>query len=190
MNTLLARSLKLKKANGFTLVEVLVGVLLILTFVGISTQAFVLSTFFRVRGQELSEATTWVQEDLENVRFEAGQLNFDTAVQDVALHSTRCAAGDATDGYADLLRDQILGSDSSDAISPFDFTQASAIGDRPYIVRRTITPSATPPYNTVEVRHAVYAADELPANPTEVGGADAIATSYAEIIPNASFSCR
>lgn len=184
--------------KGFTLVEVLVGILLILTFVGVSTQALVLSTVFKVRGQELSEATTWIQEDLENIRFEASRLNFDLATrtaQDQGIHGARCSSVDATSGYADLLRDELAGA-ANTSITSEDINRSSAIGARPYFLRRTLMPSTTPPYNVMEVRYAVYAANEapgvggVPGTVTDTDAPDAIATSYSEIIPNVSFTCR
>lgn len=57
--------------TGFTLVEVLVGLLVIVGFISTAMQALVTATVFKVKGQELSEATTWIQEDIERVRFKA-----------------------------------------------------------------------------------------------------------------------
>ncbi|MGF1604569.1 MAG: prepilin-type N-terminal cleavage/methylation domain-containing protein [Thermosynechococcaceae cyanobacterium] len=195
MNKLAIALLTQKTEKGFTLVEVLVGILLILTFVGISTQALVLSTVFKVRGQELSEATTWMQEDLENIRFLASQLNVPTE------HTNRCVAislptdtPSAKDGYGDKLRDEILtregGSDSNSVNSPKDMKKESAMGKRPYVLRRVVTPVSTAPFNALEVRYAVYAANEVPSLVTDTDNPDAIATSYSEIIPNASFTCQ
>jgi prepilin-type N-terminal cleavage/methylation domain-containing protein len=188
MNKQMLVLLRQTTEKGFTLVEVLVGILLILTFVGVSTQAFVLSTVFKVRGQELSEATTWMQEDLENIRFEASRL---------AEDPVRCQSTDAANGYADSLRDEIfaragVSSPPVDANenSPRDVEKRSAIGDRPYTLRRVITPQSEAPYNVMEVRYAVYAAGEVPGDVVDTEGPDAIATSYSEIIPNASFTCR
>jgi hypothetical protein len=197
MNKLiLALSLRPKTAagQGFTLVEVLVGVMLTLTFVGVSTQAFVVSTVFKVRGQELSEATTWMQQDAENIRFEASRLNMSAGVPEGVEHGVRCAASEIKAGYADMLRDDILIKESQPATddddSPRDLSRVSTIGDRPYVLRRVMSPAPTPPFNVLRVSYAVYAADEVPSPETDTMDRAAIATSYSEIIPNASFACE
>lgn len=197
MNKLiLALSLRknISTQQGFTLVEVLVGVLLTLTFVGVSTQAFVVSTMFKVRGQELSEATTWMQQDAENIRFEASRLNISGGVPQETEHSSRCAASDATAGYADLLRNRIRIQDgdsaTAESASPRDLPRESTIGGRQYILRRVMSPATTAPFNVLRVSYAVYAADEVPNPPTDTMNEAAIATSYSEIIPNASFACE
>lgn len=165
-----------------------------LTFVGVATQAFVMSTMFKVRGQELSEATTWIQQDLENVRFEAGRLNM--TPRDATEHASRCSASDEETGYADLLRDEVFSSENGSSVnetganSPRDRDRTSAVGDRPYVLRRVMTPSTSAPYHVLEVRYAVYALNDRPANVTDTTNSDAIATSYSEIIPNASFACQ
>ncbi|PZD73064.1 hypothetical protein C1752_02694 [Acaryochloris thomasi RCC1774] len=193
---ILALSLRQKKRmeQGFTLVEVLVGVLLTLTFVGISTQAFVVSAMFKVRGQELSEATTWMQQDAENIRFEASRLNISSGVPQETEHSNRCSAGNAAAGYADLLRDDILikegDSETGDSVSPQDLDRESAMGQRPYVLRRVMSPATTAPFNVLSVSYAVYAEGEEPIDDTDTMDAAAIATSYSEIIPNASFACE
>ncbi len=196
MNKLILRLLRRQPCldQGFTLVEVLVGVMLTLTFVGISTQAFVVSTVFKVRGQELSEATTWIQQDIENIRFEASRLNISGGEPQEAEHNIRCSASDETAGYADLLRDNILITEGDSAetgtISDKDLPQQSSIGQRPYTLRRVMSLASTAPFNVLRVSYAVYTDGEEPSDPTDTRDEAAIATSYSEIIPNASFACE
>ena len=57
-----------QQEQGFTLVEVLVAIVLALTFTTVAMQAIVLGTVFKVRARQLAEATTWIQEDLETVK--------------------------------------------------------------------------------------------------------------------------
>ncbi|NJM66090.1 MAG: prepilin-type N-terminal cleavage/methylation domain-containing protein [Acaryochloris sp. RU_4_1] len=56
------------KHKGFTLTEVLVGLLIASLFMATSMQAFVASTSFKARARQISEANNWVQDDLENVK--------------------------------------------------------------------------------------------------------------------------
>lgn len=60
-----------KQEQGFTLVEVLVAILIATIFVTVAMQMMVIAAMFKVRAQEDAEATNWIQEDLENVRYQA-----------------------------------------------------------------------------------------------------------------------
>lgn len=68
---------KLSQPNqGFTLVEVLVAILITTLFVTVAMQAIVFAAIFKVRAQEYTEATNWIQSDLENVKYQAANLQF------------------------------------------------------------------------------------------------------------------
>jgi prepilin-type N-terminal cleavage/methylation domain-containing protein len=68
---------RLKLAEqGFTLIEVLVAILVTTLFISIAMQAMVFSAVFKVKAQEYAEATTWIQEDLEDVKYQADNLQF------------------------------------------------------------------------------------------------------------------
>lgn len=60
-----------KQEQGFTLIEVLVAILIATIFVTVSMQMMVIAAMFKARAQENVEATNWIQEDLENVRYQA-----------------------------------------------------------------------------------------------------------------------
>lgn len=67
--------LKLPQPNqGFTLVEVLVAILITTLFVSVAMQSMVIAAIFKARAQEFSEATTWIQEDLENIKYQAANF--------------------------------------------------------------------------------------------------------------------
>lgn len=63
-----------KPEQGFTLIEVLIAIVIATIFVAVTMQVMALATAFRVRAQEYAEATAWIQEDLEKVKFEASQF--------------------------------------------------------------------------------------------------------------------
>lgn len=65
-----------KQEQGFTLVEVLVAILIATIFITVAMQMMVIASVFKVKAQENTEATTWIQEDLETVRYQAGKLLF------------------------------------------------------------------------------------------------------------------
>lgn len=60
--------------QGFTIVEVLIALLIATIFITVAMQMMVFAAIFKVRAQENAAATTWIQEDLENIKFEASQL--------------------------------------------------------------------------------------------------------------------
>lgn len=65
-----------QQEQGFTLVEVLVAILITSLFVAVAMQGTLLAAFFKVRARQLSEATTWIQADLENVKNQAAQVPY------------------------------------------------------------------------------------------------------------------
>lgn len=62
--------------QGFTLVEVLVAILITTLFVAVAMQSIVIAAIFKAKAQENAEATTWIQEDLENVKSQAAIFQF------------------------------------------------------------------------------------------------------------------
>jgi prepilin-type N-terminal cleavage/methylation domain-containing protein len=151
--------------QGFTLIEVLVGILLMAAFTGTAMQAIVSATAFKVKAEELSEATVWMQEDLELVRYQASK---------VAEDIPACTASDSSKGYAQKLKD-----DLSKLPSPDVFDRASAIGGRPYTITRLAVASSVQPFNVLTLNYTVTRKDETTL----------IAQLYSEIIPDKFLSC-
>jgi prepilin-type N-terminal cleavage/methylation domain-containing protein len=165
------RSKRQNATDGFTLVEVLVAVLLTLIFTAVAMQAMVMATAIKVRGDETSEATNWIQQDLETVKSSADALDYTSG--SYVTTSTLCTGG-TTGGYANRLQAQ--SSIGASTTTP----QTSALGGRSYnLVRTTNVKTA----NTLAVNYNVYRA-------SDTAGTSSIATFYSEVIPGASFSCR
>lgn len=133
----------LQHEQGFMLVEVLVAILITSVFVTVAMQGMVLATIFKVRAQQYTEATAWIQADLENVKYQASQYN----------DNTKCAANSSDNGYADGLRDAITGSPQTDT-NVSEFSRSSRTS-KPFIMRRTTTPSSTGPYNVLQISYDV-----------------------------------
>ena len=55
------------------MIEVLVGILITTLFIGISMQFMVLSSLLKARSQQYSEAMSWIQEDLEDIKYQASK---------------------------------------------------------------------------------------------------------------------
>ncbi|WP_235106844.1 prepilin-type N-terminal cleavage/methylation domain-containing protein [Acaryochloris sp. 'Moss Beach'] len=173
------------KEAGFTLVEVLVGLVVITGFITTAMQAFVAATAFKVKGQELSEATTWIQEDLERVKYEANKLDFDGSSYILGLIALKsCQATSKEEGYAARLQDRI------NSNAPVDTNKTSTIGNRPYIFTRTSSLPSTAPFNFLAVKYEVESADALAAAlAANEPPPPPIAITQAKVIPDASLAC-
>jgi type II secretory pathway pseudopilin PulG len=64
---------KQRRALGFSLFEVLIAILVGTLFFLVVIQASTLSSYSRAQALESSEVLSWVQKDLESIRFEAGR---------------------------------------------------------------------------------------------------------------------
>ena len=58
---------------GFVMIEVIVGIVITALFIGISMQFMVLSSLLKGRSQQYSEAMTWIQENLEDLKYQASK---------------------------------------------------------------------------------------------------------------------
>lgn len=158
--------------NGFTLVEVLVGLLVIVGFISTAMQALVTATVFKVKGQELSEATTWIQEDLEMVKFKANRLHYvvdsDPTKNKYEPEDLACQ-GTTDTGYAAVLHN---------TLDSVDGSKTSTIGNRPYTLTRNVIRPQAAPYNVLTLEYQVASADGVP-----------IAITHAKVIPDASLAC-
>jgi Tfp pilus assembly protein PilV len=164
-------------SQGFSMVEVLVGMLLALTFTVIAMQAIVMATSIKVHGQELSESTNWIQTDVESIKTLANQLDYSTTTSKYTLTSSRCLATTSSAGYAKNLQDQTLVGASTTIL------KTSVLGSRPYNMRRVTTVTDVAPYSVLKIEYGVYrSSDTTFTSP--------ITKFYTEIIPGAAFSCR
>lgn len=170
-----------QQEQGFTLVEVLVAILITTLFVAVSMQAMVLAAVFKTRAQQYAEATTWIQEDLENVKYQASRYK----------DETECAPTIINDGYADGFRDDLvkLGDPTGLKIGNQTGSYSERFDDEPsrtkkkFRLTRTTNPVNVAPYNRLEVRY-----DVSPIISTNTVG-KSIANFYTEVIPNAAFQC-
>jgi type II secretory pathway pseudopilin PulG len=164
-------------SQGFTMVEVLIAIMLTFIFTMIAMQAIVMATAIKVRGQELSEATNWIQADVESVKSLSNSLNYNSSTSTYTIDTSRCNATSSSDGYASNLQSQSsIGASNTIA-------KTSTLGSRPYTLRRVSTIKPGAPFNVLQLDYGVYRADDT-AYTTP------IAQFHTEVIPGASFSCR
>ena len=153
--------------EGFTLLETLVAMLVATTFVAATMQAMVIAAYSRIRAQETSEATALIQEDLENLKYEASELPY-------TGNESKCNASSKTEGFADALRDEYYSGDETRD----SFTKSGSNSGKEYIITRKLIPSKEQP-NVLQVIYSV-----MPSSDDET-----VAEMYTEVIPDAAFSC-
>ncbi len=167
------------------MVEVVVAILLTLIFTAISMQAIVMGTAVKVRGDEIADATLWIQEDLEDITNKANTgIEYDSVNTKYLTNpaSTKCVSPTQTTGYASELSG--LTSINGGLISStarINKTNSSGSKSRTYNLVRTATVKDTAPYNVLLINYSVFRGTTS-TNP--------ISTFYAEVIPGASFYCR
>ncbi|PSO93705.1 MAG: hypothetical protein BRC46_05890 [Cyanobacteria bacterium QS_6_48_18] len=186
--------------EGFTLLETLVAMLVATTFVAATMQAMVIAAYSRIRAQETSEATSLIQEDLEEVKFIATKERYNPSETEL---DHRCDANGDNDrkfdkndanrdeGLADGLRDEVLEETERDRYEITNPTDYKTIYSREvesdeieigknYVLKRTLNIADKEPYNVLELEYEVI-------NPQE--DEDPVAEMYTEVIPDAAFEC-
>jgi type II secretory pathway pseudopilin PulG len=77
-----------KPEQGFTIFEVLIAILIATIFVAVTMQMMVVAALFKVRAQEYAEATAWIQEDLEDVKYQASSFPYTSLTANAAAGDT------------------------------------------------------------------------------------------------------
>ncbi|WP_342597619.1 hypothetical protein VKI21_05980 [Cyanobacterium aponinum UTEX 3222] len=182
-----------KWEEGFSILEVLVTILVITGFVLGSLQATVLATLLRVQAQDKQEATNWVQQDLELIRYQAFILDSS------GVNTATCTAST----YGARLRDNSLDPDIDN--NGFDAYQGVRINDKWYRVFREYTPvnnilrvNYTVAYSPVvsgvnTVTHPRYKSsasyNATSTTPPPSTNPNVVTTLSTEVLPNAALSC-
>lgn len=79
--------LQAKTQQGFTLLEVLVAVVLLLVFTSVAMNGLAIAAALKIRARVNTVATAWIQEDLEAVKYASAQLAY-TLSADAAAGQT------------------------------------------------------------------------------------------------------
>lgn len=178
---------KHQTTQGFLLIEVMVAIVLTLLLTGIAMGVVVMATAVKVRGDELSDATRWIQEDIEDIKIVGNKLDaVDSNASPIQYNTlTRCTSTGTSDGYANLLMTPpttpvITFLNGGTTISATDtFTKTSPSGSRTYSLVRTSVVKNVAPYNILAITYSV----------TKASGT-IVSTAYTEVIPGASFYCK
>ncbi|PHV64050.1 type IV pilus modification PilV family protein [Cyanobacterium aponinum] len=161
-----------KWEEGFSILEVLVTILVITGFVLGSLQATVLATLLRVQAQDKQEATNWLQQDLELIRYQAFIL--DNPTETSGLTPSQANACDNSK-YGTRLQDFIDGT--------YPNTSDIDINGKSYDVARAYTA----PENILQVSYTISYDSTHPRYKS--GGDNVVTTLSTEVLPNAALSC-
>ena len=160
-----------RQAEGFTLVEVLVGMMLSLIFMSISMHIFVSSAFLRSQSTKYNDAYNWVQEDFEQVLSKAQtfQLN-------ATPYPSQCDATTANAGLAA----SFLGDGTNGLGGTSVNLGQRTFGGATFVLTRTGDYNSTrDPYRLLNVNYTV----------TPVGGGASILDLDTKVLIYSSFNC-
>ena len=122
------------------MIEAVAAMMIFTTFIAIGLQLLLAATVSRVVAREKAEVNTWIEADLESVKFRASQY----------LDAAKCNASTSANGYAQGFRDATLAANGLDAPTASTFTKT--INASNFIMTRTATPQDVSPYNVLEIR--------------------------------------
>ncbi|MEA5508559.1 type II secretion system protein [Crocosphaera sp. UHCC 0190] len=197
--------------RGFTMLEVLVSILVILAFVMGALQALAITAIVQIKAERQAQATFWIQQDLERVKSLASNFNdisgcgaatFDAGVggifRDSLASDTTVTAANSSDNNSQVVKTSFNDNQSRPIPDTANSKNAS------YSLVRIITeddsdPSVlkvtyrvAKPYDTTKTYNSdsnqthtqnSYLADDKSNNTST------LAVVSTEIIPHASFSC-
>ncbi len=146
--------------QGFSLVEVLVSILMIATFLAIAMQTLMAATAIKVKSEEISEATAWMQDDLEAIKYEANRLP-----------SIEGNCGN----YAQVLQNEI------NSVIAVSNPRVNASGGREYLLSRQFSTQN----DLLGITHEIHR--DFDGDGAQDG--EPIGQLYSEIIPDAAFAC-
>ncbi|MGK7948667.1 MAG: prepilin-type N-terminal cleavage/methylation domain-containing protein [Xenococcaceae cyanobacterium] len=153
--------------TGFTLIEVVIAMLVAFFFVIGSMQALVLATAIRVKAQEKQRANQLIQEDIEQIRFEA-----ETLPQNHSL----CSATEYANSYAASLKTRL-----DNVAVPADKQLLDGKGKTYRLIREYDTEESTAKILKIDFSVKEWDGNNLVGDPIE--------TDYIEVIPNAAVEC-
>lgn len=154
--------------KGFTILEILVTIIVIKIFLLLSLQATVLATLLRIENQNRQNASNWVQDDLELIKYHAFSLPFSFS---------HCG------NYGEILKNNLDGtiagiflaqeiiSIPDDNPQPYDIIRKYNVSENILQITYTLN------YNSDHPRYSNFAEN------------NEITTLSTEIIPNAAFNC-
>jgi hypothetical protein len=169
--------------GGFTLSEVIVGILLTTTFVAVAMQGMVVAMLLKSKSLQVSEASQWVQTDVEGIRSKitSSQLPLDTNNQ------SRCHPPTADLGFADLIRDNLAGVNVT-GTADYDLVPlvTTITTSKTFQIARTLSIPATPENSDSKILGIQYTV--TPRNGASLE--QPILHFYTEVMADAALKCQ
>lgn len=156
--------------QGFTIIEVLVSMLIIVMFIGIALHLMIVASVFKARAEQYDRAVVWIQEDLEQAIAIAQEYE-----QNIYPYSPKCNATVASAGLAAGLLNDPTGIGGT----PKNFGTRTFAGNSFTMTRTADYANSFDPFKILKLNYTV----------TPVKGGAAIATISTEVIANATFKC-
>ena len=163
--------------QGFTLFEVLIGILIASAFVAVAMQALVIATMFRVKAQEKEIASQLIQQDKEAVEYAASTYGI---VSTDYQTSSKCLATTYANGYAKAVFSNLFPKPENTHLL------AGNQGKELAIERIEQSASSVAPYKILRVKYIVSESKYTTVAEKE---ANAIAIDYLEVIPDVALRC-
>lgn len=164
-------------SQGFTLMEVVVSILLLTTFMTVTMTTLVTASLVKIRANGLTSFTHWIEEDIEAVR-DAARDPSPTSLP----NSAKCNATAANDGYAKVLQDRLptFARSGSQRVGSIFRTNGNEVrASQAYTLNRQTTIISTAPFEVLRLTYTV----------TDPRNNSTVATTYTEVIPNEAFKC-
>jgi hypothetical protein len=170
------------RAQGFTLSEVLVAILLTTTFVAVAMQGMVIAMLLKSKALQIAEANQWVQADLEQIRSQITLTQLPIGTQ-----RARCHPANAEFGFADLIRDN-LAQGNVTGIADYDLAPlvATSQTSRTFQIARTLSIPTTSENTQAKILGIQYT-----VTPTNGGNLEQpILHFYTEVMADAALQCQ
>ena len=190
-----------KKEAGFTTFEILISLLIALSFVAVSMQTLVYAMAMKVQAQEKQRANELIQEDIARINQLGSTLPtppVTSTCNPVATPSSTPARTAYENGYAKALWNLIpTATQAKNIIEKIDSSGSVSTGGRRLALRRfevsSTTGNSTAPHRTLKVGYQVWnwnGTDYTDENgSTDTTGDEPIAETYVEIIPDVALQC-
>jgi prepilin-type N-terminal cleavage/methylation domain-containing protein len=158
---------KTPHSKGFSLPEVLVGIMILTIFIAVAMQAMVSAVAMQVGTDKTTQSDDWIQADLESVRFLASRL---------PNEPSRWCGG--TPGYAQLLQREL-----GNTTNQQTFQQTFTADGVSYSLNRSFSAGVDP--HVLVLQYQVTPATEVkPASEVKP-----LASKRFEVMPDAALNC-
>jgi hypothetical protein len=156
--------------------------LLTTTFVAVALQGMVVAMLLKSKALQISEANRWVQADLEQVR---SQITLNRIPLDI--HRLRCHPATADVGFADLVRDNLAGGNTTGTADyPLATLNETSQTGKTFQITRTVTIPSIPENTQAKILGLQYTV--TPSSGTNLG--QPILHFYTEVMPDAALQCQ